>query len=532
MARKLPVGMQSFTDIRNNDYVYVDKTGMIYQLISTGKTYFLSRPRRFGKSLMLSTMEAYFSGKKELFKGLAIEELENNHPLNETGVPWTPSPVIRLDFNSGNYNSMKQLRIALNDMLRQYEKKWGKDEGTESLSGRFLNLIHVMYEKTGSKPVILIDEYDKPLIANIRRPELSEEIRNELKSFFGVLKTADEWTRFIFITGVTRFSHVSIFSDMNQPDDISMSEEFNTLCGLTYNEIESTFKPELEALGEKENLSLNETLGRLKYWYDGYLFSENGDGVFNPYSVLKALRWKKFDSYWFATGTPSFLIETVEDTDFDIRRMVDGIKAVKSDFMSYKANLDEPVPLFYQSGYLTIKKYDPELEEYTLSFPNREVKGGFINSILPIYTGKESDDTTFNYKRFVSDIKSGNVVGFIEKLKSLLASVPYPEGNLDTAAVYERTYHTAIYLIFILCGMDLRSEVHMSTGRIDAVLETEDTVYLFEFKTDRNDTAENALQQIDDKNYDLPYQQSGKDIKKIGILFSIAERTITDYSIA
>jgi len=530
-SARLPVDIQDFGYLRKNEYRYVDKTDMVYLLASMGKTYFLARPTRFGKSLLVSTLEAYFSGREDLFQGLAIEELEQQSPtyINEEGkrIPWVKGPVIHLDFNNVDSETLENVRDSISEKLSKYESLWGKEDGDLTIAGRFLSLIENMHAKTGVPVAVLVDEYDKPLLNTFQNEELNQKIRDLLKTFFGTLKTADAHTRFVFITGVTKFSHVSIFSDLNQVRDISLRKEFNTLCGWTREEIVRNFSDELTEFSRDVSMSEEELISELTDRYDGYLFASEGEGIFNPFSVLCALDSHEFEDYWFQTAAPAFLIKTVKETNFDITSMVKGIQAQKKDFMSYKASLEEPIPLFYQSGYLTIKDYDPNLKQFTLRFPNKEVKGSFLEYILPIYLGSAEDDRAFNYRMFAADIKNGNVDGFMQRLKSLLASVPYG----TAAASYEHTYQTALYLIFTLCGQDVRTEVHTISGRVDAVMETDHYIYIFEFKTDRNGSAENALDQIDSKGYAEPYLASGKNVVKIGAVFSTDQKNLLEYTV-
>lgn len=390
--RKLPIGIQNFEDLRSRGFLYVDKTALVYQLVTMGKPYFLSRPRRFGKSLLISTLEAYFEGKKELFKGLAIEKLEQD---------WIAYPVLHMDLNAEKYDSVQSLDAIIDRYLFTWEDLWGKDERETTLSSRFFGLLRRIWEKTGKQAVVLIDEYDKPLLQTIHDPVLQEEYRSTLKSFYGVLKSADRYLRFVFLTGVTKFAQVSVFSDLNQLNDISMNPDYATLCGITHEELTANFLPELELLAKANGFSDEETLQLMTRKYDGYHFRDNTPGVFNPFSVLNALQSRRFDNFWFQTGTPTFLVELLKKSEFDLRVLIDGVEAGPSSFTEYRANVNNPIPIIYQSGYLTIKDYDREFNLYILKFPNEEVEYGFMNFLLPYYTSVQDEDKGFYIGKFV-----------------------------------------------------------------------------------------------------------------------------------
>ena len=381
-GRKLPIGIQTFSDIRTQGYLYVDKTELMWQIANTGKPYFLSRPRRFGKSLLLSTFEAYFEGKKELFEGLAIEKLEDK---------WEKHPVLHLDLNAEKYDTIESLNAILSYQLTQWEAIYGKGEDEDTLSNRFRGIIQRAYEQTGKGVVVLVDEYDKPLLQALHNKELMEAYRVILKAFYGVLKSKDSCLRFAFLTGVTKFSQVSVFSDLNQLNDISMSKNYATICGITKQELLEYFTPELEALAEENDLSFEETVETMTRQYDGYHFHQKGEGVFNPFSVLNAFDKMEFGNYWFQTGTPTFLVELLKKSDYDLRTLMDGVEASANTFSEYRVEEDNPIPLIYQSGYLTIKDFDKEFKIYTLGFPNDEVRYGFLNFLVPFYTPVTDD---------------------------------------------------------------------------------------------------------------------------------------------
>ena len=514
MARKLPIGIQSFEKIRTGGFTYIDKTDLIYQLASTKSPYFLSRPRRFGKSLLMSTLEAYFLGKKDLFTGLAMETLETE---------WKEYPVLHLDLNARNYDSKEALVAILNQHLEKWEAKYGDEKKERSPEERFSYLLERIHEASGSQVVILIDEYDKPLLQTIGNEKLQEQYKNILKAFYGVLKSADAHLRFVFLTGVTKFGQISVFSDLNQLKDISMDARYATICGITDKELRRDFQPELEALAANEGLSYEEVCQKMKCMYDGYHFRHNMEGLYNPFSVLNALDSVEFGSYWFSTGTPTFLVQLLKETDYDLRNL-EGIELPVNQFADYRADADYPIPVIYQSGYLTIKGYDKEFQSYTLGFPNEEVKYGFLNFLVPYYTGVSSNENLFNIRHFVKELRSGDVNAFLTRLRAFFAGIPY-ELNDKT----ERHYQAIFYLVFRLLGQYMEVEERSAKGRADAVVKTKDYVYVFEFKLDGN--VDEALKQIDEKGYLLPYSVDERKLLKIGVSFDSAERNIGEWKI-
>ena len=514
-TRQLPIGIQSFEVLRSQGYLYVDKTALIYRLASTYIPYFLSRPRRFGKSLLISTFEAYFEGRKDLFEGLAISELETK---------WEKYPVLHLDLNAEKFESVKCLNSILSGSLRQWEAKYGKDDQEDSLSRRFEGVIRRAYEKTGKRVVVLVDEYDKPMLSAILNESLSKKYRTILKAFYGVLKSSGRYLRFVFLTGVTKFAQVSVFSDLNHLADISMEEDYATLCGITKDEMLQFLTPELKALADKQKLTFDETVDKMTQQYDGYRFTPYTDGMFNPFSVLKTLNFSNFRKYWFQTGTPTYLIHLLKESDYDLRLLIDGIEVKSSDFEEYRADINNPVPMIYQSGYLTIKGYDQEVDLYTLGFPNAEVRYGFIEFLMPYYTSVTDGSGGFHIGNFYRELKAGNTDAFMERLKVFFAKMPYDLNNEN-----EKHYQAIIYVIFTLTGQYIATEVKSNTGRADAVVKTKDYIYVFEFKL--NGTAEEAMQQIDDKGYLIPYTLDGRKLVKIGVEFSKEKRNIHRYMI-
>ena len=510
LPRRLPIGIQSFEYIRRNDYVYVDKTAYIYRLINMGKPYFLSRPRRFGKSLFLSTLEAFFLGKRELFEGLAMERLETD---------WAEHAVLHLDLNAERYESSKELENLLVTQLQEWEKKYGVTDINSSNSLRFKKVIQQAYEQTGRGVVVLIDEYDKPLLNSFHNKELQEEFRRSLTAFYSVLKTADPWLRFVFITGVTKFAQMGIFSNLNQLNDISFDADFAGLCGMTCEEIESVFRPELETMAREQHKTPQEIMSAMARLYDGYRFSETvTPGMFNPFSVLSALSKRTFRNYWFATGTPTFLVKILQKTDFDLRDL-DDIRVSAASLSDDRADINNPVPMIYQSGYLTIKEYDEEFQEYILGFPNEEVKYGFLNFAAQFYTPVNESEMTFYIGKFTRDLRSGDAEAFLTRLRAFFAGIPY-ELNDRT----ERHYQVIFYIVFRLMGQFTEAEVRSARGRADAVVKTRDTIYVFEFKL--NGTAEEALQQIDTQGYLIPYTADDRQIVRVGVEFDAAERNL------
>ena len=404
MTRKLPIGIQTFEKLREENYLYVDKTAMLYQIACNSTPYFLSRPRRFGKSLLLSTFEAYFQGRKDLFCGLAIEKLETE---------WTQYPVFHLDLNAEKYDSKEALERMLSRNLSLWEESWGADAAEISISSRFAGVLRRACEQTGKQVVVLIDEYDKPLLQALLDEPLLEEYRRILKAFYGVLKSADCYLRFVFLTGVTKFAQVSVFSDLNQLQDISLWPDYSALCGITKEELVRTFTPEIERLGTCNGMDFNATLDEMVRMYDGYHFYPHCEGVFNPFSVLNACKSKTLDSFWFQTGTPTYLVDLLKQSDYDLRLLVDGMEVTSSAFSEYRAEANNPLPMIYQSGYLTIKDYDKEVNLYTLGFPNDEVRYGFLNFLVPYYTRVTDDETGFHIAKFMRDLRAGNVDRYI-----------------------------------------------------------------------------------------------------------------------
>ncbi|UTC61425.1 ATP-binding protein [Treponema sp. OMZ 787] len=518
--RRLPIGLQSFEVLRNEGFVYVDKTEYILKLAAESRVFFLSRPRRFGKSLFLSTLKAYFLGKKELFKGLYIEEAEQKRAEVENREAWINYPVLHLDFNAGIYDSKEGLLNRFLSFFNEYEEIY-KSTGLD-IPDRFKNLIKKIYETTGKQVVILVDEYDKPLLETmIINEPLNEEYRRILKGFYGVIKSCDEYIRFAFLTGVTKFSKVSIFSDLNNLRDISLEKNYSGICGITENELKKVFKPEIEALAEERKLNYEETLALLKKRYDGYLFHPQGENVYNPFSLLNAFTKKEIGSYWFATGTPTFLVRTLQNQkEICIRDILENAEMDENSLQDYRPDINNPVPILFQSGYLTIKDYDERLGLYKLGFPNDEVKYGFLDNLIPSYTSIAKDASGLFIGNFIRDIEKGNTESFMKRMYTACAGLPYSLASKENVKMRERDYQIAFYIIFTLMGQFVETEVVSSKGRADCVVHTDDTIYIFEFKLMGSGTPKEAIQQIKEKGYAEPYKMSGKKIVLIGAVFA------------
>ena len=511
---KYPIGIQNFESLREDDYVYVDKTLLIYKLANEGRYYFLSRPRRFGKSLLISTMAAYFSGKKELFKGLAMEKLEKD---------WTVYPVLHIDLNTGKYDSEDSLYHVLDDFLAKLEAVYGTFHSEATLELRFKGLIERIAKKEGQRVVILVDEYDKPMLQAINNDELQEKFRSTLKAFYSVLKTQDQYIKFAFLIGVTKFGKVSVFSDLNNLVDISMDERYQDICGISEKEIHDYFEEEIDALSERYNSSYSDTCARLKKRYDGYHFVENGIGIYNPFSLLNTFSTQKYGSYWFETGTPTFLVKLMQRDNFYLPDLTG--QQVTGEFLNSIDSIDKsPIPIIYQSGYLTIKDYDEEFKFYTLDYPNEEVEEGFTNYLLPYYTHINKGQNAMFIGSCVRDLRNGKPEDFMKRMETMFYDTDYK--IVGDAELY---FQNAFYLITKLLGFYTEVERTISNGRIDMVAMTKDYIYIFEFKYDKN--ADVALKQIEEKGYDKPFVNDHRKLFKIGVNFSRDNRCIDDWKI-
>ena len=509
MSKIYPVGIQSFEKIREGGYCYIDKTSLIYSLIKSGQYYFLSRPRRFGKSLLISTLEAYFLGKKELFKGLAMEGLEKD---------WTTHPVLHLDLNTQKYDTPEALNNVLEENLNYWESLYGASESEIGVARRFNGIIRRAAEKAGQKVVVLVDEYDKPMLQAIGNEPLLTDYRNTLKAFYGVLKSSDKYLRFALLTGVTKFNKVSVFSDLNNLMDISLSNRFANICGITENELYRDLEEDIRLLAEANGMNETEARQTLKEWYDGYHFAENTEDIYNPFSLLNTLAEMKFGSYWFETGTPTFLVELLQRSKYDLHRLTKEMATADS-LGGIDTMETNPVPILYQSGYLTIKGFDKEFRTYELGFPNKEVEEGFTKFLLPNYASLSSGNPSFEISSFVREVRGGNIDAFMRRLQSFFADTPY-----ELARDLERHYQNVLFIVFKLLGFYTQAEYRTSNGRIDMVVKTDRYIYVMEFKLDG--TAEEAIRQINEKGYAAPFASDGRTLYKIGVNFSNAIRGI------
>jgi hypothetical protein len=518
MARRLPIGIQDFPKIRENGFLYVDKTARIYELISGSATdCFLSRPRRFGKSLLCSTLGAIFEGRRELFGEIAGRPAL---AINSLEWEWKKHPVIRLDLNPGNYaESIENLRLTLYDLLENTAINFELPLRGKLPLHQFGNLIRDACKKYGEKAVVIIDEYDKPLLNTIDVPDIHIKIRDALKSFYGVLKSSDEHLRFVFLTGVTKFSHVSIFSDLNQLRDLTLNQKYADICGITQDELEPAFTPEIDSIVQETGKIRESYLGELRRFYNGYRFSEKRFTVYNPFGLLNHFEdGGKFLPYWYETGTPTFLLKLIVNQNINILDL-NNLLVSYDDFSKFDLETMKAVPVLYQSGYLTITDYDEELKQFTLEYPNVEVGASFAKSLLEYCFQPPDEKARALYVKLPAAFFKGDVQGVMDALAPFLGSIP---SEITTRLEYY--YETAVHLIFTMIGTHCHSEVRIATGRIDTLVETKDFVYCFEFKL--NGTVKEALEQIDTKNYLLPWKGSGKTLFKIGVEFNHEQHNI------
>ena len=513
--RKYPVGIQTFSEIREENYVYVDKTKYIVDFVRNGSKYlFLSRPRRFGKSLFVSTLQAYFEGRKELFDGLALGEYENE---------WTKHPVFHFDMSTAKHMQPSNLINEIEGKLSQLEQIYGTEEWAISTNQRLECLVKRAYKQTGQKVVLLIDEYDAPLLDVVHEKDNLTKLRSIMQNFYSPLKKLDPYLEFTFITGITKFSQLSIFSELNNLDNISMFDQYSAICGISKAELCTQMKPDIEALGEALGMTYEECLAELTRYYDGYHFSKKSEDVFNPFSLVKALNARDIAPYWFGSGTPTYLIKTLQKyhvSVMDIEKKSCDI----DDFDVSPELVTSALPLLYQSGYLTIKKYNPILHRYTLEYPNKEVKTGMLKSLAPNYLSPISLDNNSLVGDFLEKLYDADVEGAMVRLKAYLASISNRLSNKN-----ERDFQTVFYLIFNLMGAYMRVEENSAIGRADAVVYMPDAVFVFELKYDGS--AEEAIRQIDEKGYLIPYSADGKRLFKIGVNYDSSQRTIGDWII-
>lgn len=516
---KYPVGMQSFDQLIEQGYVYVDKTALVYQLVTTGKIYFLSRPRRFGKSLLVSTLKNYFLGRKDLFKGLAIDRLET---------VWAKYPVFHIDFNGVLFNDPGQLEETLRNYVEGWEKQYAlQPDRAQGTSIRFRDVLRATHEQTGHRAVVLIDEYDKPILDVLDADAaLEERNRNVLKAFYSVFKAADEHLQFVFLTGVTKFAQVSVFSGFNQPMDISMDARYEALCGITQEELEEYFAEPIATMAQNNEVSEEEMKGLLKRQYDGYHFSRKMTDIYNPFSLLNAFAQGNLDAYWFRSGTPSYLLRLLSHTDENLDELT-GKYYSPQEFVDYKADVEKPLPMIYQSGYLTIKKYDNFFNTFLLDFPNDEVKQGFVSLTASNYLSPGQEMGTW-IRSVVIALRKGEPDTLRKLFTSFLADIPYTMRRKGNERERERYFHYTFYLIFQLISVyTVYTEKEQSEGRVDCIVETPGYVYVFEFKLDG--TAEEALAQIEKKGYARPYVNDPRRIYRIGVGFSSETGTVEEW---
>jgi len=524
LLRDLPIGVQSFHDLRHRGFIYVDKTQYISSLVR-GKYYFLSRPRRFGKSLFLSTLQAYFEGNKALFEGLALEQAEPALAALEKREAWQKYPILYLDLNSESYRTTDDLVKILNRHLRDWEALYGKGDEDDSLSGRFEGVIKRAYQKTGQQVVFLVDEYDKPLLESVVNKELYETYRSMLYGLYSNIKNCDRYLRFVFLTGVSRFGKLTIFSGLNNLNDISMDAAYAGICGITEEELVAYFAPEIKALAEALQLTHEATIAALKKRYDGYLFCRRGEHVYNPFSLLNVLKKLEFDDYWYATGTPTFLVRYLQNLNYFLPDLEHDVEMGMSGLQVSPIEAKSPIPILFQAGYLTIREYRPDEGIYRLGFPNEEVRFGFLKNLLQNYA-PEIEDASSETAEFLREIRAGQVDDFMKRLEGLIAGIPYDTFAPTMVKYRERDAQVAVYLIFSLMGQFIASEVHSVIGRADAVVHTTETTYIFEFKLEGTSTPAEALAQIEEKGYATPYQKQGKKVIAIGVSFDAAKRNI------
>ena len=521
---KYPIGIQSFDQMIEDGYVYVDKTDLIYQLVTTGKIYFLSRPRRFGKSLLVSTLKCYFQGRKELFRGLAIDKLETE---------WAEYPVFHIDFNGDNFTKANVLEQKIENHIADWEKTYGKSDTAQTTGDRFVHVLRQAHKRYGRRCVVLIDEYDKPILDVLdtdykvtidgeERP-LEDWHREVLKGFYSTFKSADEDLQFVLLTGVTKFSQVSVFSGFNQPADISMDRRYETLCGITQEELERYFAEPIHELAEEYGCMDEEMKKRLKHQYDGYHFSKGMVDVYNPFSLLNAFAARDIRDYWFASGTPTYLIRLLNHTQEDLNELT-GRYYRSEEFIDYKADVEKPLPMIYQSGYLTIKDCNLRRGTFLLDFPNNEVKNGFVSLVATDYLKPKE-----NVNSWIQDVLDALEAGKPEQLRTLftsfLAGIPY---TMRDKREKERYFHYTFYLIFRLISVyTVYTEKEQSQGRSDCIVETDDYIYIFEFK--RDGSADEALAQIEAKGYARPYEGDKRKLYKIGVNFSSETGTVEEW---
>ena len=520
-TRKYPVGIQTFSRLRQDGYLYIDKTDLVWRMTKESPFVFLSRPRRFGKSLLTTTLDSYFKGEKQYFEGLKIMDLETE---------WESYPVIHVDLSVAKAETtVKGLRSVLFRLLEGYKALYGEGAYEESPGGVFSGIIHRAYQQTGKQVVVIIDEYDAPLLNILHEPQILNEFRNVMQEFYVQLKANEAMIKFCFITGITKFSQLSIFSTINNLTNISMQPEFSAICGITEEEFVTAMAPDIAMLAERYEYTPEEMHAKLKLQYDGYRFSKDSPDVYNPFSLLKCFLQKDVANYWFESGTPTFLIRQMQHFRTDITGM-ERIEATASAFDQPTENMEDALPLLYQSGYLTIKEYDKDTNSYILSIPNKEVRVGLTEGLIPAYTGIKRNDTAGFALKFYRALRKDDIDTAMQEMKAFLAGIPYVEGfqkKLKDVKNYEGFYEYTFYLIFNMLNVYARTQVKCASGRIDFVVLMPDTTYVFELKV--NGTAQEALDQINGKGYYLPYETEGRQVVKVGVQFDRETMTVGEY---
>ncbi len=524
LVRRYPVGIQTFSEIRKGNYLYIDKTDLVWEMTRM-KYVFLSRPRRFGKSLLTTTLDSYFKGQKELFEGLKIMELETE---------WEAYPVIHVDLSVAKVETtVEGLRKVLFRLLNPYKNEYGEGAYEDTPGGLFSGLIHRAYEKTGKQVAVIIDEYDAPLLDKLHIPETLEAFRNVMQEFYVQLKANEAFIRFCFITGITKFSQLSIFSTINNLTNISMDAKYAAICGITEEELVAQMAPDMAMLAEEYECAPEEMHDKLKKQYDGYRFSEVSPDIYNPFSLLKCFNQQKIANYWFESATPTFLIRQMQHFRTDITSM-DRIEVDASSFDCPPEAMTTALPLLYQTGYVTIKDYDRDTDTYVLAIPNKEVRVGIIRGLIPTYIGLDGGDVNIGFaKKFWLSLRRADIDTAMQEMKAFLAGIPYVEGfreKLKEVKNYEGFYEYTFWLIFNMLNVYARTQVKCAGGRIDFVVEMPDTTWVFELKV--NGTAQEALNQINSKNYALPYETEGNKVVKVGVQFDRETMTVGKYLIA
>ena len=499
--------------------MYVDKTKYIYEVTHPGQYVFLSRPRRFGKSLLTSTLEAYFSGRKDLFKGLAIEKLEKE---------WKQYPVLHFDLSDIKKGTVEDFEDSVNSSLASMEETYGVVKTADNLATRFKELVECIYKRTGKQVVVLIDEYDAPLLTVLHDPERLEKMRTALQSFYSPIKKLDPYLRFVFITGITKFSQLSIFSQLNNLKNISMKPQYAAICGITQEELEDNFQEGIQTLGKEYKMTSEQVLAKLARTYDGYHFAHKSPGVYNPFSLLSAMDNCDFDNYWFSTGTPTFLVNMLKHFHADITK-IDGSEAFATDFDQPTENMQSILPLFYQSGYITIKSYDPIIDRYTLGYPNEEVKVGLMRILVPYYVHTNTLEAGNTVVQMYLALRKDDMDGCLKAMQEFVSTIPYQENTLKDAPTTEGHFTAMLYVMFSLLNVYVESQVRNAKGRLDILIKTDTSIYVMELKM--NGDLDKALRQIDEKDYTIPYQSDGRKVVKVAINFSTEDRTLKAWKI-